>query len=236
MNSKIITSLVEPFIKLKILDNKKNKVIYNQTLRQKEKYSFYQKAFDFLYSNNISGAYFEFGCHKARTIRFALRESIIKNIDMDFYAFDSFKGLPNHKNNTNQNAWYLEGRLKTEISKFKKLIKPFEKYKKIFIIKGFYKNSLTPKLKQKFKKKKIKTSFINIDCDLEISVKESLNFALNYITNGTILYVDDYYTTHKGDTRKGIPKIVSQLLKRHKIHYEPWHLIGAAGKSFLLYK
>ena len=51
-----------------------------------------------------------------------------------------------------------------------------------------------------------------------------------------MLYIDDYYTTYKGDNRKGIPKIINQLLKKNKIHYQPWHLIGAFGKSFLLYK
>jgi len=236
MNSDIKIINSEPFVDLKFKNSKSFEILYNQTFRQKEKYIFFQKTFDFLYGNNISGSYFEFGCHKARTLRFALRESIIKNMNMDFYAFDSFQGLPDHKNNKKQNLWHLKGLLKTEIKDFQKLIKSYQKYKKIFIIKGFYKDTLTPKLKQKFKKKKIITSFINIDCDLEISVKQSLNFALNYITNGTVLYIDDYYTTYKGDNRTGIPKIIKQLLKKNKIHYQPWHLIGAFGKSFLLYK
>ena len=190
----------------------------------------------FMYGNNISGSYFEFGCHKARTFRFALRESIIKNMNMDFYAFDSFQGLPDHKNNEKQNAMYLKGSLNTKISDFKKLTESYKMYRKISIIKGFYKDTLTSKLKQKFKMKKKITSFINIDCDLQTSVSQSLNFALNFITNGTVLYIDDYYTIFNGDTRKGIPKIVNHILKKKKIHYEPWHLIGAFGKSFLLYK
>jgi hypothetical protein len=155
---------------------------------------------------------------------------------MNFYAFDSFQGLPDHKNNKEQNPWHAKGLLKTEILKFEKLVKFGKKYRKINVIKGFYKDSLTPQFKKNFKKKKIKTSFINIDCDLEISVKESLDFALNYIVDGTVLYVDDYYTAYKGDTRKGLPKIVSLLFKKHKVHFEPWHLIGGMGKSFLLFK
>ena len=126
--------------------------------------------------------------------------------------------------------------VKNRFKIFEKLISKYRKYKKIEIIKGFYNNSLTLKLKREFQKKDIKASFINIDCDLEISVKESLDYALNFVVNGTVLYIDDYYTTYKGDTRKGIPTVVSKLIKKHKLHFEPWHLIGAFGKSFLLYK
>jgi hypothetical protein len=236
MKSDIKTILKEPFVDLGIKKTKSLEVLYNQTFRQKQKMSFFQKTFDFLYGNNINGSYFEFGCHRARTFRFALRESIIKNMNMDFYAFDSFQGLPDHKNNFKQNAWHLKGLLKTELKYFEKLIFKYRKLRKIEIIKGFYDESLTLELKKKFQKKKINTSFINIDCDLEISVKESLDFALNFIVNGTVLYIDDYYTTYKGDTRKGIPTIVSKLIKKHKLHFEPWHLIGGFGKSFLLYK
>lgn len=236
MRSDIKTIIREPFIDLGIKKTNSQEVLYNQTFRQKQKYLFYQKAFDFLYGNNIDGSYFEFGCHRARTFRFALRESIIKNMNMDFFAFDSFQGLPDHKNNFKQNAWHLKGLLKTELKNFKKLISKYKQHKKIDIIKGFYNKSLTLKLKREFQKRDIKASFINIDCDLETSVKESLDYALNFVVNGTVLYIDDYYTTYKGDTRKGIPTVVSKLIKKHKLHFENWHLVGGFGKSFLLYK
>ena len=237
MISKIKHLLKEPWVDISFnKPTKKQEVVYNQTFRQSEKLKFFQRAFDFLYGNNIDGSYFEFGCHRARTFRFALRETIIKNMNMDFYAFDSFQGLPDHKNNFEQNAWHLKGMLKTELKNFEKHISKYRKNKRIEIIKGFYNDSLTPKLKKKFQKKKINVSFINIDCDLENSVKDSLDFALNFIVNGTVLYIDDYYTTYKGDTRKGIPMIVSKLINKHRLHFETWHLVGGFGKSFLLYK
>ena len=67
-------------------------------------------------------------------------------------------------------------------------------------------------------------------------MKESLSFALKFIVNGTILYVDDYYNVYNGDPRKGNPKVVKNLLKKNKIYFEPWHIVGTCGKSFLLYK
>ena len=55
MLSDIRQKFSEPYIKLPNLKKKDNFVIYNQTFRQKEKYLFFQKAFDYLYSNSIQG-------------------------------------------------------------------------------------------------------------------------------------------------------------------------------------
>lgn len=237
MKSDIKSKLGEPWVELKIGNpNKKQEIEYSQTFRQQEKLKFYQRAFDFLYSNKISGDYFEFGCHTARTFRFALKESIVRQMKMDFYAFDSFEGLPNHRNNEKQNSWHMPGLLSTSEAKFKKLVSSFSKHRKINTIKGFYENTLNNNLKKKFKKEKVKASFINIDCDLEKSVSKSLDFALQFIVNGTILYIDDYYTTYKGDPRKGIPKIVKILLKKNKIISESWYQSSSCGRSFLLYR
>jgi len=229
--------LKEPFVELRLgLGNKKQEILYSQTFRQSEKYKFFQRAFDFIYSNKISGDYFEFGSHRARTFRFALRESIVRNIKMNFFSFDSFQGLPDHKNNKLQNEWHMPGLLSTSEKEFKRLVLPFSKYRKIKCIKGFYKDSLNNVLYKNFKNNKVTASFINIDCDLENSVRDSLDFSLKFIRNGTILYIDDYYNTYYGDPRRGIPKITKSLLKKHKIKYEDWYQSSSCGRSFLLYK
>ncbi len=121
---------------------------------------------------------------------------------MNFYAFDSFEGLPNHGNNDKQNIWHLKGLLRTSDKNFKKIISSYTKYKKVKLYKGFYEDTLNNNLISKFKKENINVSFINIDCDLEKSVNSSLNFALKFFQDGTILYIDDYYTTYKGHPKK----------------------------------
>lgn len=237
LNSDIKSISIEPWVDLNFNSpTKKQEIIYSQTFRQAEKLKFYQRAFDFLYSNKIEGDYFEFGCHRARTFRFAMREAIIKRMKMRFHAFDSFEGLPDHGNNHNQNPWHLKGNLSTSEQEFKKLISKFSKMIEVKIYKGFYEKTLNKKLVSILKKKKIKCSFINIDCDLEVSVQKSLDFALNFIQDGTILQVDDYYTTYKGNPTKGIPLVVKNLLKKHKLISENWSYSASCGKSFLLYK
>ena len=126
--------------------------------------------------------------------------------------------------------------MKTNKNSFLKLISKYRNYRNIYVYEGFYQDILNKKLINKFQGDKIKTSFINIDCDLEKSVRDSLNFSLKFIVNGTILYVDEYYSIFNGDPRRGNPKAVTELLKKNKIFFEPWHLVGACGKSFLLYK
>jgi O-methyltransferase len=238
-NPKTITK--EPYINLNV-DNfsQKKKLFYGQIFRQRSKYNFYQKAFDFLSVHSIKGAYLEFGCHRARTFRFALREAYLRSINMDFYAFDSFQGLPDHKNNTEQNINFRPKALYTSKNEFLRLISlnsKLIKKRKIEIFKGFYEDILNKNLIIKLKKTNLKASFICIDCDLVDSVKKSLDFALNFFVNGTILYIDDYYTTYKGDPRIGIPKEVKKILYKKKIFSEPYETaIASCGKSFLLYK
>lgn len=237
MKSKIIQINTEPFIKLKFENPTKTKhLIYNQTLRQKAKYSFFQSAYDFIYNNKVSGDYFEFGVHKARTFRFALRESIIKQMQMKFYAFDSFKGLPNDTTNLDENPFYKPGGLVTSKKNFLDMCYKFSKKRKIEIIEGYYEKSLNDKLINKFKKKKVKTAFINIDCDLIKSFEKSLKFSLNFITDGSILYIDDYYNSYKGNPKKGINYLTEKYLKKNKINFQRWHIVGSFGQSFILYK
>ena len=89
----------EPFFKVNIPKkiNKNFTIKYNQILRQRYKLDFYEKTFDYIYNNHHYGDYFEFGVHKARTFKMALIISKIKGINMNFYGFDSFQGLPNCK-------------------------------------------------------------------------------------------------------------------------------------------
>ena len=60
----------------------------------------------------------------------------------------------------------------------------------VSIIKGFYKSSLNNKLKENFKKRKIKASLVTIDCDLYESAVPVFKF-LNFFQEGTIIYLDD---------------------------------------------
>ena len=61
MVSDIKTIKREPWIDLNLRKSKNFTVKYNQTHRYREKYCFFQNAYDFLSVNSIEGSDFEFG-------------------------------------------------------------------------------------------------------------------------------------------------------------------------------
>lgn len=235
-----LLKFTEPFIKIDIEKlkkwKKKDEIIYAQQNRQLNKYIFFQKAFDLIYDNSIKGDYFEFGCHKGRTFSFALTHARRRLLKMNFFAFDSFQGLPDVKNNLKQNDKFGAKQLNTNVNQFLKIVNKFTFYKRnIFLIKGFYKHILDKKLISKFKRKKIKASLINFDCDLEQSVEQALKFSLNFIQQGTILYFDDYYSSYKGNPTKGIPKVIKKVFKKSRYSVVEYCNIGFAAKSYIVY-
>lgn len=55
------------------------------------------KAFMNIKTCTVEGDYLEFGCHSARTFKMARNVSRQLGINLHFYAFDSFRGLPEIK-------------------------------------------------------------------------------------------------------------------------------------------
>lgn len=237
---KKLSKNTEPYININIQDlkkwSKKKEIIHAQQNRQLQKYLFFQKAFDLIYDNSVIGDYFEFGCHKGRTFSFALSHARMRNMNMNFYAFDSFQGLPNVINNLAQNDKFKYKALKTNINDFKKIVNKFSFYKKnINLIPGFYENSLNYKLIKKFKRDKVKSSIINFDCDLEQSVDQALKFSMNFLQKGTILYFDDYFSSYKGNPKLGIPRVIKKNFNNSNFSVVEYCNIGFAAKSFIVY-
>ena len=128
---------------------KQDEIEYNNNeIRYKERYHFFQNTFDYLSANFVAGDYFEFGVHKARTFRIALSEAKKKNMNnMNFFAFDSFEGLPKPTDIDKLKNWD-KGALSTSLDFFNALITEHNIYtKQVHTIKGFYQDSLTEKLR-----------------------------------------------------------------------------------------
>jgi hypothetical protein len=109
-------------------------------IRYEERAWFFRQIFDyFKCRNQLQGDYYEFGCHKAITFRMALREARRRNIDwMDFWAFDSFKGLPKPSGLNGDPIW-TEGAFTTTEDEFIRLIgKQGYFIDRVHIVKGFY--------------------------------------------------------------------------------------------------
>ena len=216
--------------------SKDDEIIWNQNQRQGDKHNFFQHAFDFISSNQVVGDYFEFGCHRCRTFRMALLEAKRHFLDkMNFYAFDSFEGLPSGFSDHGVHQWQ-GGALKTDAQTFKELIKksgfPMDN---ITLCEGYYDSSLTTEKAKKIFDKSV-ASLINIDCDYYESAVPIFKVLDQILQEGTILYIDDYFSGYKGNPKKGVSKAMKEWEKQSSWSLEDYHTVGWGGKSFIVYK
>ncbi len=215
---------------------KQDEINYNNNeIRQKAKYWFFQNAFDFISGNQVMGDYMEFGCHKARTFRMALSEARKKSFDwMNFYAFDSFEGLP-EANDIDKFPGWEQGQLKTSEDVFRQIIKEHGVYvDKVKMIKGYYNNTLDSVLAEEFHLKNTKVALAYIDCDFYESAKDVLSFLDDFIQDGTVLAFDDW-NTYKSNPNKGEKKAFAEFKEKSKWKFEEFINYGWMGKSFIAY-
>lgn len=215
-----------------------NAVAYNQMNRQMEKQKFYVKIFDFLKENRIDGDYHEFGVHRARTFRMALTEARRSNMDnMQFYAYDSFEGLPQTNSNPSQEQWSNKGALATSEENFLTLVNQHGIYKdKIHTVKGFYSDSLTMELQNKIGATNRKLALACIDCDLYESAVDVFKYIDPLLQDGSSIYIDDLFTGYRGLPTKGVARAFLEYQKYSKFHFVPHMQIGWWGRSYIACK
>src|SRR5215510_10639280 len=159
----------------------------------------------------IDGYYFEFGCHKARTMRLAW-DAFHSLYDWTYVAFDSFEGLPEMDPSDSMPIW-KKGDLKTTETDFiRTVLKHGMPRKKLKTVKGFYDESLTPELREQLLPEK--AAVVYIDCDLYSSTTSALNFAKDFLQRGTILVFDDWFCFH-GDPNKGERRAFHEFCRRN---------------------
>ena len=179
-----------------------DEVAYNQASRQTQKLGFYVNAFDFVTALEITGDYFEFGCHRVRTMRMALTEARRHGLDkMGFFAFDSFEGLPESESKTGVPG-YFSGALSTSEEAFRQLVEDHGIYaSNVHTVKGFYQDSLTETLQSRMLADGSKIAIVCLDCDLYESAVPIFHFIEPFIQEGTVIYIDDYLVGFKGSPR-----------------------------------
>lgn len=147
----------------------------------------------------IEGYYFEFGSHEGRTMRLAWRH-FQHLFNWDFVAFDSFEGLPEIAEIDKQAIW-SKGRLETSEDNFVRIVTASGMpLNRLTTVKGFYDQSLTPDLQQRFLPRK--AAVIYVDCDLYMSTVPVLKFIRPFLQVGTIIVFDDWNCFY-GDPARG---------------------------------
>lgn len=168
----------------------------------------------FCYQNRpVADYYFEFGCHRARTLC-AAYDAFHALFDWTYVAFDSFAGLPPVPAIDRAAAW-SEGALCTSEEELVRLAcEGGVPRQKLITVKGFYDESLTPALAARLLPGK--AAIIYVDCDLYSSTVPVLEFVRPFLVRGTVLVFDDWFCFH-GDPERGERLAFAEFRRRHPL-------------------
>ena len=177
--------------------------------------------------------YLEFGCHSGRTFSAAVRASRELGIldKTQFYAFDSFEGLPA---TSAEDGIFKGGTFRTGITEFKSAVKKQADFNvcDANIIQGFYSESLNLETMSKIPS----AGVIHIDVDLYSSAIEVLSFVKPLIVAGTVILFDDFFCFPAG-SNKGESRALNEFLSNNPdLQVIEWKNYSSFGKSFFVTK
>lgn len=164
------------------------------------------RALTILNNRNIrGGGYYEFGLYKGFSFWFANNLAHDIGLNLKFYGFDSFEGLP--KSNVDIHRNWKEGSYSASIDDVTMSLKKWGMPLPYTLIQGWYSKKLfdTIQSEQPFDKPVI----VLIDCDLYESAIEVLNFIHPKMSIGLILLFDDW-NAFGGDENHGERRAVRE--------------------------
>ncbi len=137
------------------------------------------------------GDYLEFGvCHGTSLICMnnALNDLGFNHVRL--FGFDSFEGLPATAKTDDGGAW-RPGQFQSEYEITQEILtQEGINWKRTFLIKGWFRETLNAKLIHQHKIQK--ASVVMVDCDMYLSAKEALDFCVPLIKDQTVIVFDDW--------------------------------------------
>lgn len=171
--------------------------------------------------NNTEGDYLEFGVRFGDSFRDALDEYTTRRnallystkqyglqgdvVAWRFFAFDAFEdGLPDYESDAKGERLaplqWQPGSMASSKNTFLTSVSSFPNKQDVHAIPGFFSETLTPDLYDSHDIRK--AAVVHIDCDLEESTHEVLEFCTPLIQLGTFIIFDDFYR-YKGSDQHG---------------------------------
>lgn len=148
---------------------------------------YFQQAFKRASLSGLQGDYLEFGVYKGDSFITACNLAVrYKIVNMRFFAFDCFEGVPDSE------GWVKKGAYACSEELFKKIISQAGvDMNRTVIVKGMYNDTLNEATKTKHHLSK--AAIVHIDCDLYLSTGEVLKFIESLCGDGTVIIFDDWY-------------------------------------------
>ncbi len=181
--------------------------------------------------NVLPQTFLEFGCHSGRTFCAAVNAAgFFKMSYAEFYAFDSFEGLP--ETDPVEDGIFQQGTFYTSRKDFVRIVKKKTGLRLTDknIVQGYYCNSLTPDLQARMPK----AGVVHIDVDLYSSTVDVLRFLSPILVQGTLLLFDDWYC-YPGGSLKGERRALTEFLAENSgFKVEPWKAYSTFGQSYFV--
>ena len=199
-------------------------------------------AMKFASSSRIPGDYLEFGVKKGGSFSAAYHLAQRTGIEnpsyglptMHFYAFDSFKGLPEiTETDEDEDLTFQQGDFAYSKREFVETLRTDRvDLAKVTIVPGWYKDVLNKVTSEKLSL--TLAAVIYIDCDLYTSTVCVLDFIAAYVQDGTVLIFDDWYS-FRGNPNRGQQRAFGEWLTNHpEYHAGPFSRFGFHGHSFIM--
>ncbi len=160
------------------------------------------------------GDYLEFGVFNGTSLAcmfHSLEE--VGFTDTRLFGFDSFAGLPATAADDDDHNWY-PGQYRMNLGFAKRyLTKQKIDWKRVVLVKGWFKDTLNEKTIKKYKIKK--ASVIMVDCDMYISAKLALDFCSSLIENEAVIIFDDWHSDNLDEKNLGEKKAFEEFLNEN---------------------
>lgn len=179
------------------------------------------------------GDYLEFGVYEGRSFISAYRQARLFDLDMHFYAFDSFQGLPEVRGSDGEYLRLRQGDYACDEESFREALEDHEvDLNDVTIVSGFYDRTLTEETKKSLPIRR--AAIVWIDCDIYESTKRALDFVTDYVTTGSIIAFDDWFL-FGADPNAGEMRAAREWLERNRhIRLVEYKGFGLFGLSFIV--
>ena len=189
--------------------------IYNSTpYFAHQKYALIENVFKRIKKWGIPGDYFEFGLYQGKAFLSAFELKKKYNLDIHLYGFDSFEGLPEFTGKDASYGVFRPGQYACSLDHFQKTMSNWKVPEECYtLVPGFFDTSLHSDEVKRLPIKNCAVAYI--DCDLYDSTVPVLDFLTTYLTTGSIIIFDDWFS-FAGDPNAGQIRAAREWLEKNK--------------------
>lgn len=214
------------------------------------------RAWGHVFSNQLEGAYYEFGVYRGASFRTAVRAyqelaawaraqttsdetwrrqafEAYSKYPHAFYAFDTFSGIPT---NAEGRSAFAAGYYTCSLDEFRRLNREegIEESVRIRYFQGRFADIAQQHAETLAGLQP--AAIVNIDCDLYASARDALDIVMPKLLQGSALLFDDW-NNFAADRDRGERRAAQEFLERHPaFSLEPWFPYAHDGQAFLVHR